>query len=414
MIDWVKWILNNEGIYLSEQCYPLFDTVGYCQQYIFSDGVKNYTVLLAADAISKKVIESFKSAHSNETLCCIYKGEYRGKPVCLFEFPMKIYTKTIYKKGFRVSLVKCNDRYKSFPYDYKAIGSINYSVKVSTEDFVQDNIHANISNNRFDLYEKDFEYVTLEYADTKYAIEYIITNGNCIPGIFLSDIPYLVMKSFVRYVFLHGAKKVTYENVPWGEGVCRIVTQRMLDLPDTYDNLLKRITSKHRYNVRRQRRILDESGVEYGECNSTEEIDNTCNDFIKTKNQYIKKNIALTGEQYRLRWDIDYANFYKLDDEFVGGVLAASKGKIVNLVNLVYDDRLAKYSLGNDAYVRFLEEMINRNKTAIYLGGDKQDYKKHFDSYTISLWQGVIYKSRLKSLFFTFVHRVKDLLKAIW
>lgn len=154
-----------------------------------------------------------------------------------------------------------------------------------------------------------------------------------------------------------------------------------LPLPDNVEELKARLAAKSRYNIRREKRIIEETFgglvLEDIPCNKIPE--DLKNLFYTLKNA----THGVSEESY----DIDekpITNVYLLrvgTGEVKGMALSCEQGPIVFLENHTFDSTMRKYSFGQVLYDLYLEAMIEKKKTGVALAGGSLEYKKRYGTY---------------------------------
>lgn len=154
-----------------------------------------------------------------------------------------------------------------------------------------------------------------------------------------------------------------------------------LPLPDSAEALKARLAAKSRYNIRREKRIIEETfGGLVLEDVSCDQIPEDLKSLF-----YTLKNAThgVSEESY----DIDekpITNVYLLrvgTGEVKGMALSCEQGPIVFLENHTFDSTMRKYSFGQVLYDLYLEAMIEKKKTGVALAGGSLEYKKRYGTY---------------------------------
>lgn len=153
-----------------------------------------------------------------------------------------------------------------------------------------------------------------------------------------------------------------------------------IPLPETVEELKARLAQKGRYNLKRERRIIEEKfgglelvNVPYGEV--TEEI--------KELFYYYKSATHGVDES---DYDISKRNLTDIyllklgTGETKGIALSCEQGDIAFIENHTFDSTMRGYSFGQVLYDMYLDEMIHKKKKGLALAGGNLEYKKRYGS----------------------------------
>lgn len=177
-----------------------------------------------------------------------------------------------------------------------------------------------------------------------------------------------------------------------------------IELPKTFDELIAREPRKKRYNLKRERRILSELGVRFEEIQKSE-FDNAVSTFFEYKKITHNRNWNMTPTEF-LQW-LNITNIYALkkDTEYIAFALSDEHFPKIIFQQTAYNPIYEKYSPGSVMYVYFLQEMISKKYTEIFLGGGGHEYKRMFGSREDFTFNGYISKHYiLKGLYMVLRH----------
>lgn len=143
-----------------------------------------------------------------------------------------------------------------------------------------------------------------------------------------------------------------------------------VELPVSFDELLLREDRKKRYNLRRERRIISDLGVVFCEVDSSE-FENAVNIFFEYKKITHNRDWNLMPDDF-LKW-LNITNIYALkkDGDYIAFALSDEHFNKVIFQQTSYNPEWKKYSPGSVIYLYFLEEMIKKGFSEIFLGGGR-------------------------------------------
>ncbi len=157
-----------------------------------------------------------------------------------------------------------------------------------------------------------------------------------------------------------------------------------VELPTYVEDLLMREERKKRYNLRRERRILADMGVFFCEVDHSE-FESVVKIFFKYKKNTHNRDWNLSPTAF-LKW-LNITNIYALkkDESYIAFVLSDEHFKKVIFQQTSYDLEWKRYSPGSVLYFYFLEEMIRKGNTEVFLGGGITNIKKCSEAGRIQL-----------------------------
>ena len=253
--------------------------------------------------------------------------------------------------------------------------------------------------NRFDIiHSKNVKRYIYQVGNEEYDIDCFFSKYGAYINVWGKVFPEHVFNKVILQIFLEN-KKTKYVSITRGgnnyNNELKSVNDFKIILPDTYDELLKRLSSKHRYNIRRSFRMMN---------------DDLPNVIVK---KYKKNNIPKHlveiyfgwkkkshGIDYNMSVDEYFSQYYVTDIitmESNNGLIAILFFSVINKTvyfeNFSYDIEYEKYSPGFIIYVLFLKELIARHCKYVFLQGGQYSYKKHFDAQEMVTYSGEIYRS---------------------
>lgn len=244
--------------------------------------------------------------------------------------------------------------------------------------------------------------VIAEYGGVDYATTFTVEGGCADLHLWLKDIPVEVIECMAKEIFLQfsGIQKMYFTySLHSAEKKCSRAKGNhwKLLLPESRDALLERISSKQRYNLKREKRIVQETFQDMQFAHYS------CDDVpIAVVEEYFRFKAITHGADYHMQAK-EYLDKYRISDVYclylrgaVGSVLfSCEQGESVYLENLSYNPEFSKFSLGKILYEYFLDQLIAKNKKVLYLGGGQQEYKHYFGAVEDVTYDGVIYRSNI-------------------
>lgn len=169
-----------------------------------------------------------------------------------------------------------------------------------------------------------------------------------------------------------------------------------IPIPDTIEQLLHRLNKKHRYTLKRLRRLLeDRYGSLEVEFYQSEIPDYIVNLYFDWKKISHGRNYHMTPKEYLEKYYVTDAMLLRAGEVQVGVIFFCMVEDTAYLENLSYDAELEKYSPGYLTYELLLEELVRRKASFLYLGGGKYAYKKRFGAEEKAVYSGIIYRKEV-------------------
>lgn len=258
----------------------------------------------------------------------------------------------------------------------------------------------NLIYNRFDIiYQKNIEHFLYEYGNRIYAIDAYYENFMAKMNIWGKEIPTDVFENAVADIFKHHSDiycieikqaRNNYHNLLEGGNDIRI------PLPETVDQLLQRVRAKHRTAIKRIKKLLEK---EYGRLNvikyKSDIPDEIVLLYFKWKQITYGKDYNMTPEEYLERYHVTDAMLLKAGGNEVAILFFCQIDNVVYLENFSYNLKMEQFSPGYLIYEMFLEELIYRNCSLLYLGGGNYTYKKRFGAEESVAYSGMIYRKEV-------------------
>ena len=260
-------------------------------------------------------------------------------------------------------------------------------------------INPNFIYNRFDLFDNEFVVLHIDDKGSDKYLEIRIKDVHVELGVWLMKISKADFKDISSYIFYHfpQIEYISFYNVISDKKFTR-KNFFYLELPSTYIEMEKRLSSKSRQRLRRNKR---DAAKIFGEMKFTEYNDTIPEEIVK---EFFRLKTGTLGIDYHISCE-EYLDKYHVSNAYVlsfGGRIAAifftcEQCPIVYGENFSYDDVFSYYSPGMLIYDLIIQRLIEKGKRIFYLGGGNYEYKKKYNSVEISVCEGRIYKNSLIS-----------------
>lgn len=271
--------------------------------------------------------------------------------------------------------------------------------------------------NRFDLKYGDDTQVLCSSADRQWVIPLHIDHRTAYLGLYLVVIPQHIFEGLIRFVLTRykGIDKIRcfYSMNNYEEQFSSFNHYRVI-LPKTEEELLGRMNKKGRYNLARERRMLNELGnVQYIHYSSPTIPADVIKRFFALKEKTHGYNPHMRKNTYVEDACISDAYTVMLDGIVIGIALTCEQCECVYLENITYDTDYSKYSVGFSCYEYCLSKLIEKHKKEIFLGSGDHEYKKRFHSIEETTYAGSVYRNRLIKFKYGNLVHFKDAVKTV-
>lgn len=247
------------------------------------------------------------------------------------------------------------------------------------------------------------------------SIEFCIKNYEAQLGLWMMSLTKDQFKILSKSIFnqFPKVKKITYRNCLSPLGAYNQGNHFSIELPKSEKIFRGRMTSKSRYNLRREKEKINKDFgaykvVDYPAQDCPKDI---FDKYFSYKKQTHNREYHMTSSEY-----IDY---YHVSDVYVmylceerdvcAILLSCEQCPAVFVENLTYKKDLSAYSLGKIIYDEYLCKLIDKNKHQVYLGGGGYEYKRKYLSCENIVFSGVIYRN----IFLQYLVRFKKFAKVI-
>lgn len=263
-------------------------------------------------------------------------------------------------------------------------------VSVEKNDVNFSKIYPNCIKNRYDLIGAD-NYDLLRYTDKNEDITIMVkyVDNNAYLGIYLVPISKKALKAIIKYVFKHNKaiNLIIYEYgyQKLGDNA-KEVNHFRIHLPETWDSLQLRLSKKGRYNIAREKRILQQ---EFGAW-SIQEYPAFSGQAEEVWEKYFEYKSITHGDHWKEYNRDKYCKVFGVStvyaltlgesEQIVAIILSCEDCPEVYIDNLTYDSSLSKYSLGQILYDEYLKILISKGRKELFLLGGNYSYKKRYGS----------------------------------
>ena len=266
--------------------------------------------------------------------------------------------------------------------------------------------------NRYDLWEPDSSDVFVAGIMNSDKPSCILFREKCFShldmGIWLTQISLQELKRIIKYVFNSKAiNRIEYRNSLWPMGNFKIGYHFKIELPNSISDLSARLSSKDRYNMKREMRIALENfpDLEFKEYSFEDVPEDILNQYIEFKSTTHNLSINCSPKNYMKKQKV--SNIYVLQfgkdkNEIMSIILSCEQCDVVYLENMAYSKYFEQYSPGKILYGHYLEELVKKGKKTIYLGGGYYSYKERYGSIQEEVYSGTIYRNMTVN-YFTFL-----------
>lgn len=254
--------------------------------------------------------------------------------------------------------------------------------------------------NRFDLiYQENIERFLYEYEGRQYAIDVYCQAPMAKMNIWGKQIPLSVFENAVSDIF-NRHSDINCIEIKQARNNYHQLLEKCNDirvpLPETVDQLLQKVKAKHRTTIKRMKKHLEE---EYGKLDlityKSEIPDEIVNLYFRWKQITYGKDYNMTPREYLKKYYVTDATILKAGNKKIAILFFCQVDKIVYLENLSYNIEVERFSPGYLMYEMFLEELINRKCTSLYLGGGEYIYKRRFGAEESVAYSGIIYRKEV-------------------
>ncbi len=280
-----------------------------------------------------------------------------------------------------------------------------YKIGFETNQDLLSKIPVDFIHNRFDLQGNDlgeFYLLQLEEQDSTIYLQLRIKGAVAQLGMEFCEIPKKAIKRIARFVFeaFPAVKQIEYKNgfVALGQEACH--NYFVLQLPESIEELQGRQNAESRKKLRKRRHLVER---ELGEI-TFEEYDRehiplgAINRFFEFKNMTHQREYGMTEVGYLANYYVTHLYVLKINGEVEALRLTCEQCDGVYAENHSYNPVYGKYRLGQLLYDHVLTRLVEKGKKTFYLSGGDYDYKRHYGSQELQVFDCVISRFPSKRL----------------
>ena len=267
------------------------------------------------------------------------------------------------------------------------------------------------------------ETLHINFHDSDYYVQVLLKQHIAELGIWLSSIPRKALCEAVKFIFrMHKEIQfIRYRNSRVPLGVSKKTNHFRIVLPDSPEEIMKRMSRHERHKLRNRINRLNEVGRitfhEYKADSDNPEAINAVNKFFEFKNVTHGRDYKLTARQYIQAYQVSNIYVIKCNSEVIAIKISCEQCPIVGGENHTYNTKYAKYYPGIIMQNHILGELIKKGKKEFYLGGAGTEgtrrYKQHFNSIEDITYTGIIYRHAYQYIIRCFVRSIKTWTKKI-
>lgn len=213
---------------------------------------------------------------------------------------------------------------------------------------------------------------------------------------FLMPISYLAINKLIKYLFFkYKVILIEYDNILYALGVYSKVEQAIIHLPQNADELRRRNSSKTRYNIRREKRLIEEEVGKYSiEIYEKNDIpDEIVQKYFDYKKASHGRNFGISAQEYIQLHNVSSVYVMRAGEKILAMCLSCeSNYPNIYFENFSYSPELKKLSLGSVMYDIYLEKLIERKAEYVFLGNGQYEYKRKYGSQYIVCYTGKKYR----------------------
>lgn len=260
--------------------------------------------------------------------------------------------------------------------------------------------------NRFDLFSDDFYIFLTSWGGEEYSFTGTVEGNRLNIGLWLVQVEkeffvqlcneiFSQMKDVHQIRYMHGLVQYGVQSYEYNHF--------KINLPKSGDELHSRLSSKHRYNLKREKNIIEKDlggsvmFLEYGREQIPSDLVEA---FFRFKKTTYQADYNMSPEQYLDTFHVTDAYVMTAPDceDPLSIVFSCEQCGIVYIENLTYNPEYAKYSPGSVIYDYYLTRLIQKGKRMLYLSGGQFSYKKWYGSTEEKVYVGLVFRNKLKYL----------------
>lgn len=254
--------------------------------------------------------------------------------------------------------------------------------------------------NRFDLiYTENVERYSYRLEDKEYFIDVHYETCKAVLNVWGKRFPEIFFNNTIEEIFRQHSEIYCIE-IKRARNDYKNLLNKCNDIhvpiPKTKEELLQRLRKKHRYTIKRIKRLIEE---EYGELAVVlykgSIPDEIVDQYFAWKQLTHGTDYHMLPKEYLKKYYVTDGMLLKAGDENIAILFFCQVNNTVYLENFSYNAQMEKYSPGYLVYEMFLEELIQRKCTNLYLGGGEYEYKRRFGAEENVAYSGIVYREEV-------------------
>lgn len=275
-------------------------------------------------------------------------------------------------------------------------------VQKTINELLETEKYLNFAYNRLDYNYGKYTMLLIKKGIDAVYVPYYKQKDYVFLGVSVSPLDTEMLSAIISWIWMN-EKEIMLIEMYFALGYSKVLSARnnfSIDLPQKYEDLLKRATKKTVGNVRRESGYFQRDVGEYTiQRYSRDEISKEMVDvYFDMKFQTYKAMYDMEWEEYLDKYYVTNAYTIEIEKKIYAILFSCEQGEIAYLENFSYDADYAKYSLGTIIYWNWIKKLIEDKKKAIYLAGGNYAYKKHFDSINEMCFTGIIQRNDWEKL----------------
>jgi len=280
-------------------------------------------------------------------------------------------------------------------------------------------VTPNFIYNRFDILASDNSLLltVIDGNDNTYYIPIRVDGHVAYMGTWLSNFGYDVLSHVSKYIFrcFDSVNRVKAERVcikdaddvnnkRSGAVWYQKENDWHIDFPSTEEELNARLSQKSRYNIRREKRLIQDAFNEVHYMHEkAEDAYNIIDLFFDYKKISHSQDYHMSSKEYIKRTGITDLYYLEADGQVLALIMSCNQCPYVYCENMAYNQSFQSFSPGKIVYDWYLKELIKEGKRGVFLSGGNLEYKTRYGSKECIVYDLCFYKSQCLYLFFEII-----------
>ena len=282
-------------------------------------------------------------------------------------------------------------------------------ITITVENDKSHLVEPNFILNRFDLWANggSFETFHINSGSDDYYVQALYQGDTAELGLWRSSIPGREIMSLARHIlrFRRDINRVRIRAACTRLPFSRKYFYTRLELPPTLEELRGRMSRKFRYNLKRERKILEEAegSLLFEEYHAGNFPADLFAQFAGMKQEIYAGKYIPSGRAYfddrRIISDVYVMRSGRTGD-IISMVLSCEQCPIAYINNLTYDMKYSAYSPGRMIYHYYIEALTKKGRRDLFLGVGTNEYKLRYGGIRSEVYGFFVYRSFLKQLWY--------------